>query len=348
MSLLTRCPACTTIYRVVPDQLRISQGWVKCGQCGDIFDATQHLVQVEQVSPTATQPLSVDETPPDLALPSDNSTQSSVHPGLNVVVDAPADTILETKADGQTEVQAQVETPSQAETLSLESASSMGVSPSFEDVFANNASPIRVPLRASGIDPDSGADPQPALAPVAHEADTKLGEISFLRDARRADRWQRPWVRAVLLVLATLLMGLLFAQVVYQQRHVLVARWPEVQPALKLACEAIGCELQPVQRIESVLIDSATFNQLGDGLFLLSCVLKNTAELPLAVPSIELTLTDLPDRTVVRRVFSAGELDAGVKILLPLAEWRASAPLALTLPVDSSPVVGYRIRVFYP
>jgi len=50
MSLLTRCPACTTLYKVVPDQLRISQGWVKCGQCGDIFDATQHLIEASTES----------------------------------------------------------------------------------------------------------------------------------------------------------------------------------------------------------------------------------------------------------------------------------------------------------
>jgi predicted Zn finger-like uncharacterized protein len=34
------------LYKVVPDQLRISQGWVKCGQCGEIFDASQHLMEV--------------------------------------------------------------------------------------------------------------------------------------------------------------------------------------------------------------------------------------------------------------------------------------------------------------
>src|ERR1035437_8923868 len=50
MSLLTRCPACTTLYKVVPDQLRISQGWVKCGQCGEIFDASQHLMEVSSES----------------------------------------------------------------------------------------------------------------------------------------------------------------------------------------------------------------------------------------------------------------------------------------------------------
>ncbi|PKO43274.1 MAG: hypothetical protein CVU30_07875, partial [Betaproteobacteria bacterium HGW-Betaproteobacteria-3] len=43
MSLITRCPACTTTFKVVPDQLRISEGWVRCGQCAHIFDASVHL-----------------------------------------------------------------------------------------------------------------------------------------------------------------------------------------------------------------------------------------------------------------------------------------------------------------
>lgn len=45
MSLITRCPACATTFKVVPDQLRISDGWVRCGQCTEVFDATANLVQ---------------------------------------------------------------------------------------------------------------------------------------------------------------------------------------------------------------------------------------------------------------------------------------------------------------
>jgi predicted Zn finger-like uncharacterized protein len=43
MSLITRCPACETMFRVVPDQLRISGGWVRCGHCSEVFDASGHL-----------------------------------------------------------------------------------------------------------------------------------------------------------------------------------------------------------------------------------------------------------------------------------------------------------------
>ena len=33
MSLITGCPACGTMFKVVPDQLKISDGWVRCGHC---------------------------------------------------------------------------------------------------------------------------------------------------------------------------------------------------------------------------------------------------------------------------------------------------------------------------
>src|SRR5690606_1580772 len=43
MSLITRCPSCGTKFRVVADQLRISDGWVRCGRCQEVFDAAQAL-----------------------------------------------------------------------------------------------------------------------------------------------------------------------------------------------------------------------------------------------------------------------------------------------------------------
>jgi len=43
MSLVTRCPACATTFKVVRDQLRISDGWVRCGRCSEIFDANTDL-----------------------------------------------------------------------------------------------------------------------------------------------------------------------------------------------------------------------------------------------------------------------------------------------------------------
>ena len=52
MSLATRCPACGTTFRVVQDQLKVSDGWVRCGQCQEVFNALETLFELP-AAPTA-------------------------------------------------------------------------------------------------------------------------------------------------------------------------------------------------------------------------------------------------------------------------------------------------------
>lgn len=40
MNQFVRCPGCAAIYKVVPDQLKIGKGWLRCGQCQRAFDST--------------------------------------------------------------------------------------------------------------------------------------------------------------------------------------------------------------------------------------------------------------------------------------------------------------------
>lgn len=56
MSLVTRCPACSTRFKVVPDQIRIAAGWVRCGQCGVVFDASAQLLPHSPAAAAATPP----------------------------------------------------------------------------------------------------------------------------------------------------------------------------------------------------------------------------------------------------------------------------------------------------
>ena len=56
MSLVTRCPACATTFKVVRDQLRISDGWVRCGRCSHVFDATLDLHESPDGSAPANAP----------------------------------------------------------------------------------------------------------------------------------------------------------------------------------------------------------------------------------------------------------------------------------------------------
>jgi predicted Zn finger-like uncharacterized protein len=48
MSLATRCTACGIAFRVVQDQLRVSEGWVRCGQCREVFNALEQLFDLDR------------------------------------------------------------------------------------------------------------------------------------------------------------------------------------------------------------------------------------------------------------------------------------------------------------
>lgn len=48
MSLATSCPSCGTVFKVVEDQLKISEGWVRCGHCHDVFNALEGLFDLQR------------------------------------------------------------------------------------------------------------------------------------------------------------------------------------------------------------------------------------------------------------------------------------------------------------
>ena len=82
MNQITRCPFCETKFKVVADQLLISEGWVRCGQCKQIFDATEHLQSVPRPSkptvPAVPAPLAdaLLEAPPSVTTSISTSTSS--------------------------------------------------------------------------------------------------------------------------------------------------------------------------------------------------------------------------------------------------------------------------------
>jgi len=51
MSLATRCTHCGTIFKIVQDQLKVSEGWVRCGRCNEIFNALPGLFDLEREPP---------------------------------------------------------------------------------------------------------------------------------------------------------------------------------------------------------------------------------------------------------------------------------------------------------
>jgi hypothetical protein len=187
--------------------------------------------------------------------------------------------------------------------------------------------------------------------------------VSFVRDARRQAFWRRSSVRAGLGLLALLLATLLILQVALQQRDSLVAQRPELRPALLALCAQLHCEIGPLRRIEAIAIDSSTFNRIGADAYRLSFALKNSGTTPLAMPSLEVTLTDTQDQALVRRVLTPAQFGAAAAMLSPGADFSGAVAMKVSAgensggaatspasPAASGPlrVAGYRLLAFYP
>ena len=74
---------------------------------------------------------------------------------------------------------------------------------------------------------------------------------------------------------------------------------------------------------------------------------RNLADLPVATPALELTLTDLQDQPLVRRVLRPAELGAP-PALAAHGEFSASHVITLNASAASTAVTGYRLMAFYP
>ena len=142
---------------------------------------------------------------------------------------------------------------------------------------------------------------------------------------------------------ATLLLMALFMQWVLVQRNWLAAHEPAVRPLLASLC---ACEITWPREPEAVLIESSSFTENPQGGYTVQLRLKNTQHHPVAMPALELSLTDLQDQILVRRVFTAQEL-SGKDHVQALRDVRTTLNFDLDDKV-SQRVIGFRAFIFYP
>jgi predicted Zn finger-like uncharacterized protein len=272
MSLKTRCPACDTVFKIVPDQLKVSSGWVRCGRCAEVFEAASHAVSTE-ISEDWPQP-----TP---------------------VVPAP-------------DVESTYIASKKIETAQEEKSS------------AGNKE----------VTPD----------------------LAFVRIAKNRAFWQQRSVINSLRAMCIGLTGLLFFQVVFSQRNHLAASGPAMKTGFESLCQTLGCSIESFKNIDAFKIDSSSFqkSQTVSGeasqaeFFALKLTIKNNADLPVAMPAVELTLTEASDKPVLRRVLLAKDLGFSGDSLAANGDWSGAATLAVTTSSTMAAITGYRVLLFYP
>ena len=354
MSLLTRCPACATLFRVVSDQLRISEGWVKCGQCSEIFDASKHLI--EEARDPEPHAGTLEDTAPPLTASEPEDFEDTL------LVTAPIAASLD-EADAQSPCATGLET-GLSDGPEVDRDATLGMNP-LADIDSATESKAPAPSDAGGDLPDGGDDAahvpdrievrwdDEVLVPAASPNQTEEAApddvpVSFLKAATPSSFWQKPMARRVLMLLASVLGLLLVAQWIYVERDQLATKYPELKPMLQVVCAVANCQVKPLQRIESLSVDSVGFVLLGKDTYRLSFVIKNSSLWTLAMPSVELALTDTQDQPVYRRVFSTTDLTGTPPEIAAGAEWPVAVALRVNPTAPEQRVLGYRLLVFYP
>ena len=364
MSLATRCPSCGTVFRVVLDQLRISEGWVRCGRCNAVFDAAEVLFDIDQGTP-----VQLDRSPPvpiePLHLPAHSAEPAAEPPAAAAPPDEPL--LITDWASPMSEAPATPAAVPPPQALAPGPGPIQRIEPQFEHPAADvridpmfDAPLLRSPSVHDGDDEirisDAGPVTEPAAQPwAATEGPAAAPTPKFLQAAERAAWWRKPAVRTGLAAAVALLAVTAVLQAALLARDSLAAQLPATAPLLQALCRLGGCQVQSPRRIDAITVDSSALGRLdgpgpgpgpglGLGLYRLQLTLHNRADIALLAPALELSLTDGQGKLTLRRVLGLAELG--------LAQATLHAGQAVTLQADLSAgaqrIDGYSVELFYP
>lgn len=205
------------------------------------------------------------------------------------------------------------------------------------------------------IDIESPAN-EPSLAPVPDvlkpgEPATLAQQVQFVEELtdevpelpRRRPNWTG-------IVIALTLSFALLAQGAYHFRVDLAARLPGLKPLLMQYCELLSCTVALPQEAELIVIESSELESDPNhgNIVTLHVLVHNRAPYAQAYPNLELTLTDLQDQAVARRVLRPADyLKAGTSEHFGVPPNR-DLDIRLRLDTTDLKASGYRLFLFYP
>jgi len=289
--LFTRCPECTTTFRVSDEALQKANGQVRCGRCASVFNAVAEQVE------------------------GDAQTAHDAGNGAQAIAAAPVETESEeiaARVEGATAAFESMPLPHRAAEAAEPVAASMGVG-SVADVVAEAELASRddgePPLESA---PAAGDDATPISAErvdevLATTADTPLLATEppwqpLIAAPPRVSRW---WGFAV--VLALVLLGV---QVANHFRATLAGH-PTFGPWAQQAYALVGMTVVPhwdVRQYEILdWVATAEPNTRGVGSLKISARIQNRGPQQQPYPRVQLRLKDRWEKAVGSRLFGPDE-----------------------------------------
>lgn len=370
----TRCPACRTVFRLRPDQVQAREGLVRCGFCYQAFNALEHRVAADEAGetgdegsptlpPTAAPPVTEGEAraPVQGTRPMQVSAAGEAPAPLRESLIARAAAVPASRVPAVTTVgDLPAGEPSEASARATPPPGApavlrkpRGATPPAPNTASLLARPDQVATEhthdAARLRQEEAARAPRRPTPQAQPVNTKMDTARLDAAYGRPQSVSNPFQRTVAGLAAGLLGGILAVQGAYLFRTEIARELPGLRPLLVGACAAFGCTVPLPRELERISLESSDLQSEPNrpGQYVLLATLRNQADYPLALPHLELTLTDAADRPVARRVMPpadwlpAGHADAELGA-------RSSMALRVDFEIREPMPTGYRIHVFYP
>ncbi len=324
----TRCPACSTVFRITPEQIRVRHGQVRCGRCQRLFNALDSLLEAP-IPPRPPQPVVVPDAVSSPVLPGDD-----LPPLAASVADTVAPTALQPGPESREAPEAgpapepSPPVPEQPPPVAAEACTSLpddvagDMTHVMAHVMASEAADDTAPPGTEAGESHASSAPRtlapadtsdtPAEsweAPAAEAEQEPPGRyLDTLDIAQEHPATTRSLGRLWALVSVLSLLALTY-QILIHFRIEIAAAWPQARPALQTLCIPLDCRITLPRRVD--LLDIATSELRpaphNKDWMLLSATIKNRGAVDLMYPHLELTLTDGEEQPVLRKILAPAD-----------------------------------------
>lgn len=321
--MFTDCPSCSRQFHIYAKQLSVAEGQVKCGYCGQQFNALLRLHD---------KPLSYDEKPLPVATeqeaytPDHGSEPQFEIPDTKIqqdvaeaeAEDAGIEEIQVTKSEGTPdETSEEINHISEAyqHILSKSEVSEQsedGAVYELEDAEVNKTQVESPEGTVNHGATDATTEGMEKLF-VEHK-DDELPDILVEESLPRASLFSRLlWSFGILVLLI-----IVVTQFAWFQRDELISRYPELIPWLDRVCRELDCEVirfRDVSAIKLVNRDVREHPRYEKAL-LVNATMINQSHTTQAFPNIQLSLFDTNGDLIAHRVFTPQDyLDESISIM---------------------------------
>jgi predicted Zn finger-like uncharacterized protein len=340
--LVTRCPECSTSFRVTEDQLAVANGAVRCGACLQVFSATDHLVEgVESLQSEASGEQVQSITPEVRGMTAEDWAEIEAD-------DAWEEDTLDGESASESEdldEQTQEEFP-EVDVL-YEAPDIPGEE--LETHEAGEAVREETLLETADEDESGNLDPVDWEINVSGEADAFEGEIRVSVDPAELvanvspskTRRMRTWSLLAVLALAALVM-----QFAWFEMESLSQR-ADLRSGFLKACNALGCEVpdyadRRVMRAGDLIVRS---HPDVENALAIDATVANLGPFRQAFPNLVLRFDAMDGTPVAARIFSPADYLAGELSGLKYVPGNTEVHISLEIVDPGNEAVNYSLSI---